>query len=65
MSETERFPCRCCGSLVLAELGAYEICRVCDWEDDPVQSADPDFAGGANALSLNAARAAWAAATQS
>ncbi|MDU7200952.1 MAG: CPCC family cysteine-rich protein, partial [Enterobacteriaceae bacterium] len=33
----------------------------CGWEDDPVQSADPDFAGGANSLSLHACRLAWAA----
>ncbi len=59
MSEAERFPCPCCSSPVLTEVGAYEICPVCNWEDDPVQSADPDFAGGANTMSLNAARAAW------
>jgi hypothetical protein len=41
--------------------GNYEICAVCGWEDDPVQSADPDFAGGANSLSLHACRLAWAA----
>ncbi len=27
---------------------AYEICPICRWEDDPVQLADPWFAGGAN-----------------
>lgn len=52
-------PCPCCGSKTLSEAGAYEICDVCDWEDDPVQSADPDYAGGANKLSLNEARKAW------
>jgi hypothetical protein len=41
--------------------GEYEICRRCGWEDDPVQAADADFAGGANATSLNQARAAWRA----
>ncbi|WP_244156975.1 CPCC family cysteine-rich protein [Kosakonia radicincitans] len=25
---------------------------LCKWEDDPVQSSDPGFAGGANTLSL-------------
>lgn len=48
--------CPCCGSRVLTTLGAYEICDVCGWEDDPLQSADPDYAGGANTLSLNQAR---------
>jgi Cysteine-rich CPCC len=49
-------PCPCCGSRVLTTLGTYEICDVCGWEDDPLQSADPDYAGGANTLSLNQAR---------
>ena len=38
----------------------YEICGICDWEDDPAQSHDPDDDCGANSrLSLNAARTAW------
>jgi hypothetical protein len=53
--------CPCCGSRVLTALGGYEICEVCEWEDDPVQSADPGYAGGANMLSLNQAREEWAA----
>lgn len=52
-------PCPCCGSRVVTTLGEYEICDVCGWEDDPVQSADPDYAGGANKLSLNQARKEW------
>jgi hypothetical protein len=52
-------PCPCCGSRVLEELGVYEICDVCGWEDDPVQSADLSYAGGANSLSLSAARKLW------
>nr|WP_281362431.1 CPCC family cysteine-rich protein [Pararobbsia alpina] len=55
------YPCPCCNSLMLFELGNYEICEVCGWEDDPVQSADPAFAGGANANSLNQARTHWQA----
>ncbi|MFM7214009.1 MAG: CPCC family cysteine-rich protein [Verrucomicrobiota bacterium] len=53
--------CPCCGSRVLTTLGEYEICDVCAWEDDPVQSADPDYAGGANKLNLNEARKEWVA----
>ena len=49
------YPCPCCGELVLQKPGNYEICRICKWEDDPVQSANPDFKGGANAQSLNEA----------
>jgi hypothetical protein len=51
--------CPCCGAHALSARGAFEICPVCGWEDDPAQSADPGFAGGANAVSLDAARAAW------
>ena len=51
--------CPCCGSKVLTTLGEYEICEVCGWEDDPVQSTDPDYAGGANKLSLNEVRKEW------
>jgi Cysteine-rich CPCC len=54
-------PCPCCGSKVLTAEGEYEICSVCGWEDDPVQRADPDYAGGANKTSLNEARKAWLA----
>lgn len=38
-----------------------DVCEVCDWEDDPVQFYDPDYRGGANAMSLNEAREAWRA----
>ena len=55
------FACPCCGALTLSKRDAYEICAQCNWEDDPVQSRDPDFRGGANAQSLNEARAAWSA----
>jgi len=34
---------------------------VCGWEDDPVQSSDPSYAGGANKDSLNEARRQWRA----
>lgn len=55
----ELFPCPCCGSRTLGEQGAYEICDVCGWEDDPAQSKDPGYAGGANRDSLNTARKKW------
>lgn len=55
------FACPCCGEPVFAESGKYEICPVCGWEDDPVQRKDPDFAGGANTISLAEARQEWIA----
>jgi hypothetical protein len=48
--------CDCCGEPTISARGAYDICSVCGWEDDPVQSDDPDCAGGANVVSLNVAR---------
>jgi hypothetical protein len=47
------FPCPCCGYEVLEEpADSYEICPICFWEDDRVQLAFPDLAGGANGCSL-------------
>jgi hypothetical protein len=37
----------------------FEICPLCDWQDDNVQNADPDYAGGANEMSLNEYRSLW------
>lgn len=51
------YPCACCGFKTLsAPSGTYEICAVCNWEDDPVQLQDPDYRGGANAVSLREAQ---------
>jgi hypothetical protein len=36
--------------------GTFEICPVCFWEDDDSQVRDPEYAGGANAVSLREAR---------
>ena len=52
-------PCPCCGSKVITTLGKYEICKLCGWEDDPVQFRDQNYSGGANKLSLNQARIEW------
>jgi len=54
-------PCPCCGLPVFPEPDSYEICSACGWQDDPVQAADPDFAGGANDLSLVQYRERWLA----
>lgn len=42
--------CACCGQYII--IAAYDLCPVCGWEADPVQNCDPDYAGGANKLSL-------------
>jgi hypothetical protein len=51
--------CPCCGQLTLSESGVYEICGVCHWEDDPVQSTNASYVGGANRCSLRQARERW------
>lgn len=51
--------CPCCGNFTLDEIGVYEVCPLCCWEDDPIQSQDVEFAGGANKVSLKKARANW------
>jgi hypothetical protein len=62
MSANRHYPCPCCGYLTLGEKspGTYEVCPVCFWEDDDVQSRDPSFAGGPNKINLTQARANFA-----
>lgn len=54
----KKFRCPCCGNYTLYEKppGTYEVCEVCDWEDDEVQYNDPSYLGGANTVCLNEAR---------
>ena len=47
-----KYRCPVCGKHYFEEIGAYEICPVCGWEDDPVQRREPDLRGGANEMSL-------------
>ena len=43
------YPCPCCGRLVhVNPPGDYEVCPVCDWEDDPHQIRWPDATDGPN-----------------
>jgi hypothetical protein len=51
--------CPICNHYTFTEDEIYEVCPVCDWEDDPIQRDDPDFKGGANELSLNEYRVKW------
>lgn len=41
-------PCPVCGFFMFSDsYGSYELCTVCDWEDDALQLANP-LSGGAN-----------------
>ena len=52
--------CPVCGKHRFEYQDFYEIWPICGWEDDGLQREDPDFEGGANEMSLNQARKAWA-----
>lgn len=39
--------------------GDFDVCPVCNWENDGFQYRHPDEDGGANDMSLNQAREAW------
>ena len=56
--QKECYPCVCCGEATLSRRppGTHQICPVCGWEDDRLQFFDPEYAGGANQLSLCQAR---------
>ena len=51
--------CQCC-NYYYGYKSEYEICPNCGWENDKVQGRDPDFRGGANKMSLNEAKKAYA-----
>ena len=53
-----RSPCPCCSFRALKDVGAFELCPVCYWEDDGQNDADSDLIrGGPNGtLSLSEAR---------
>lgn len=34
------------------EIGGRRVCEMCNWEDDPAQRENPDFADGVNGQSL-------------
>lgn len=44
--------CAVCGN----EIDRFDICDICDWQDDGLDSRDPDKAIGPNKISLNEAK---------
>ncbi len=53
-----KYFCPCCGYRTLngKPPGTYQICPVCYWEDDYVQSMDASISGPPNGISLEEAR---------
>ncbi|WP_392551374.1 CPCC family cysteine-rich protein [Orbus wheelerorum] len=50
------YQCPCCGNHTLNQQGKEEVCSICSWIDDPLQTLDPDYKNGDNKISLNQAR---------
>jgi alpha-N-acetylglucosamine transferase len=50
----DKLACPVCGYLTNNDIayGGFEICPLCDWEDDALQMCNPASCGGANAESL-------------
>ncbi len=57
MNSTE-IKCPCCGKTDVEE---FDICPVCNWENDPNQLLHPDTCRGANRMTLAEARKAFGA----
>ena len=55
-----KYVCKCCGCASLDSADEYNICPVCFWERDKTQESDPDYAEGANSVSLNEAQKNYA-----
>lgn len=47
------FVCPVCGKARYHEFKGEAFCPVCGWQEDKIQLLDHDYAGGANALSVN------------
>jgi hypothetical protein len=57
MLTKKKYKCPCCGYFTLDdEPGHFDICPVCYWEADNIQSFDPDYEGGPNGISLKQAK---------
>ncbi len=52
--QLQGFPCPCCGYYTLGDLGCFEICSVCFWEDDG--DWDLNVISGPNHITLRAGR---------
>lgn len=51
--------CPCCGYQTLPERGAYDICAVCQWEDDGRSEDRADDISSVNHMSLRDYRLRW------
>ncbi len=54
--ESKDTTCPACGKYSFQFSDDYDICPICDWENDGLQRARKDYWGGANSLSVNEAK---------
>lgn len=59
VKDNDSHMCPVCGKYEFETYGSNDICEVCGWEDDWLQEERPDYAGGANIMSLNQMRKAY------
>lgn len=57
--ENGKMECLVCHNLTLDADSLFDICDVCNWQNDPAWQTDPNRRGGANSISLNEARELW------
>ena len=56
---TSKVKCPVCKTYEFSYANSYEICPVCNWENEEYQIKHPDDEEGPNGLSLNAYKAEW------
>lgn len=57
--EMKKYKCPVCGKYEFKQEDDFGVCHHCMWENDGIQNHNPDYAGGANKMSLNEARKAY------
>ena len=55
-SKPQKHTCPVCGKYVFADINDFDICPICNWENDSYGEEYPDSDGG---ISLNEARRNW------
>lgn len=55
----EKYKCPVCKEYEFEMANDFDICHVCFWENDGLQSENPNMTGGANLLSLNEYKQNW------
>ena len=55
----KKYKCPVCEKYEFEQEDNFSIYHCCMWENDGLQNHNPDYAGGANKMSLNEARKAY------